>query len=114
MKLTDIIALAKAGYKKDDIDELLQVPIDEPEPIPAAPDSTEPESGPEGGPEPSPEKPSPDQPDYEQLYKDMQKELEQVKNSLKVAQEMNRNASAGGNPPSDPWKDLEDIARSYM
>ena len=113
MKLTDIIALARAGYKKEDIDNLLEVPVDEPDPEPAGPDSTEPEAGPEGDPAPFPEKPEPAL-DYEQLYKDMQKELNQVKNDLKVAQEMNRNASAGGNPPSDPWKDLEDIARSYM
>ena len=113
MKLTDIIALAKAGYKKDDIDELLQVPIDEPEPISAAPDSTEPESGPEGGPEPSPEKPSPDQPDYEQLYKAVLGQIDTLKNDLKIAQEtIKRQNNDPGQP--DPLDDLADVFRSYM
>ena len=113
MKLTDIIALAKAGYKKDDIDELLQVPIDEPEPIPTAPDSTEPESGPEGGPEPSPEKPSSDQPDYEQLYKAVLGQIDTLKNDLKIAQEtIKRQNNDPGQP--DPLDDLADVFRSYM
>ena len=114
MKLTDIIALARAGYKKEDIDVLLEVQVDEPDPEPAEPNSTEPEAGPEGGPVPFPEKPEEPAPDYEQLYKDMQKELEQVKNDLKVAQASNRNAASGGEQPSDPWNDLEEIARGYM
>ena len=113
MKLTDIIALARAGYKKEDIDVLLEVPVDEPDPESAAPDSTEKDTGSEGDPAPSPETPEP-VPDYEQLYKDIQKELNQVKIDLKVAQEANRNIGAGNPQPQDPYKDLEEIARSYM
>ena len=62
MNLLDIISLAKAGYKKADIDELLAIQIDEPEPEPQ-PDSTEPENGSKGEPEPSPE-PSANDPDF--------------------------------------------------
>lgn len=113
MNLIDIIALAKAGYKKADIDELLKIQVDEPD-IPAAPDSTDPESVPEGGTGESPEKTA-DDPDYKQLYMDIQSELEQMKNDLKIAQDQNRhvNNSGAGNEP-DPWKDLEEIARGYM
>ena len=112
MKLTDIIALAKAGYKKDDIDELLQVPVDEPEPIPAVPNSTEPEAGPEGDPAPSPET-SPDRPYYEQLYKDILGQFETLKNDLKIAQENNKRQNIDPGHP-DPMDDLADVFRSYM
>ena len=112
MKLTDIIALAKAGYKKDDIDVLLQVPVDEPEPIPAGPDSTEKEAGSEGDPVPSPET-SPDKPDYEQLYKEVLGQLDTLKNDLKVAQENNRRQNIATDQP-DPMEDLADVFRSYM
>lgn len=112
MKLTDIIALARAGYKKEDIDELLQVPVDEPEPIPAAPASTEPNAGPEGGPDPSPE-PLPSGPDYEQLYKEVLGQIDTLKNDLKIAQDtIKRQNNDPGHP--DPLDDLADVFRSYM
>lgn len=113
MNLIDIIALAKAGYKKADIDELLAVPVDEPEPLPAAPDSTVRADGPEGGPEPSPED-SPQEPDYRMLYDDIQKELEKVRQDLKAAQEKNITKDLSGQAGPDPMKELEDVFRSYM
>ena len=114
MKLTDVIALAKAGYKKADIDELLTVQVDEPDDDKAAPASTEAEPAPEGGAEISPETSS-NVPDYEALYNEVMKDLEKTRNDLKVAQDQNRHAnnSGSGNEP-DPWKDLEEIARGYM
>ena len=111
MNLIDIIALAKAGYKKADIDELLAVPIDEPDPEPAA-GSTDPDDGSKGEPEPSPE-PSANDPDYEQLYNDLRSELEKVKNDLKVAQDANRKKPVDPNDP-DPMSELADVFRSYM
>lgn len=110
MKLIDVIALAKAGYKKADIDELLTIQVDEPEPG-AAPESTEPIISPEGGPDPSPE--VPESPDYEQLYKDVLGQIETLKNDLKVAQAKNINQSIPV-PESDPLDDLADVFRSYM
>lgn len=111
MNLLDIISLAKAGYKKADIDELLAIQIDEPEPEPAA-GSTEPDDGSKGEPEPSPE-PSAKDPDYEQLYNDLRSELDKVKNDLKVAQDANRKKPVDPNEP-DPMADLADVFRSYM
>ena len=113
MNLLDIISLAKAGYKKADIDELLAIQIDEPEPEPAA-GSTEPDDGSKGEPEPSPE-PSANDPDYEQLYNDLRSELDKVKNDLKVAQQRNISHDNSGNGKDvSTWDDLADIARSYM
>ena len=111
MNLLDIISLAKAGYKKADIDELLAIQIDEPEPEPAA-GSTEPDDGSKGEPEPSPE-PSANDPDYEQLYNDLRSELNKVKNDLKVAQEQNRRKPVDPKDP-DPMAELADVFRSYM
>ena len=113
MNLLDIISLAKAGYKKADIDELLAIQIDEPEPEPAA-GSTEPDDGSKGEPEPSPE-PSADDPDYEQLYNELRSELDKVKNDLKVAQQRNISHDNSGNGKEvSAWDDLADIARGYM
>lgn len=113
MNLIDIISLAKAGYKKADIDELLAIQIDEPEPEPQ-PDSTEPDIGAKGAPDPSPE-PSADDPDYEQLYNELRSELDKVKNDLKVAQQRNVSHDNSGNGKEvSAWDDLADIARSYM
>ncbi len=111
MNLLDIISLAKAGYKKADIDELLAIQIDEPEPEPQ-PDSTEPDIGAKGAPDPSPE-PSANDPDYEQLYNELRSELDKVKNDLKVAQEHNRQKPVDPDHP-DPMDDLADVFRSYM
>ena len=114
MNLIDIISLAKAGYKKADIDELLAIQIDEPEPEPQTDNSTEPDIGAKGAPDPSPE-PSADDPDYEQLYNDLQSELDKVKNDLKVAQQRNISHDNSGNGKEvSAWDDLADIARSYM
>lgn len=115
MNLLDIISLAKAGYKKSDIDELLKIQVDEPDQDKQTPESTEPDAAPEGGADDkSPENTQTD-PDYEQLYNQLREELDKVKTDLKAAQDINRNSNHGtsGNEP-DPWKDLEDIARGYM
>ena len=110
MKLTDIIALAKAGYRKDDIDVMLQVPVDEPEPLMPSPDSTEPENGSKGDPEPSPE--DPQEPDFEVKYKELVTEFEKLKEDLKVAQEKNLKQPSPAEP--DDVKEWEDIFRAYM
>lgn len=113
MNLIDIISLAKAGYKKADIDELLAIQIDEPEPEPQ-PDSTEPDIDAKGAPDPSPES-SANDPDYEQLYNDLRSELDKVKNDLKVAQQHNISHDNSGNGKEvSAWDDLADIARGYM
>lgn len=119
MNLLDIISLAKAGYKKSDIEELLKIPVDDPDPDPnpADPDgSTGNPADPKGGPAPSPEDdPDDNKPDYEQLYNELRSELDKVKNDLKVAQQRNISHDNSGNGKEvSAWDDLADIARSYM
>ena len=112
MTLGEIIALAKAGYKKQDIDELLAIKVDEPDPEPEDPKSTENPSGSEGDPDTSPEDPE-DKPDFEDMYNSLQKEFDKLKEDLKKAQEKNVHQNNGGNDP-DPYKDLEEALRGYM
>lgn len=111
MNLLDIISLAKAGYKKSDIDELLAIQVDEPDPEPQ-PDSTDVKTAPEGGSGASPEPPE-DEPDYEQLYKEILEQVNILKEDLKVAQEQNRRTDISKDQP-DPMDDLADVFRSYM
>lgn len=114
MDLKDIISLARAGYKKKDIDELLQVQVDEPEPDPVPDNSTEPDTAPEGGDGASPEDDEPEtQPDYEKLYNDTKKELENTKSQLAAAQKANvKNNNASGDPTPD--ETVNDIFRQFM
>ena len=110
MKLSEVIALAKAGYKKQDIEDLMAIQVDEPEPEPD-PKSTEPETGSKGDPEPSPE--DPQEPDFEVKYKELVTEFEKLKEDLKVAQEKNLKQPSPVEP-DDAMKELEDVFRAYM
>ena len=113
MKLTDVIALAKAGYKKADIDELLKVPVDEQEPEAEDPESTDAETGPEeeAG-EESPEESETDPVAYKQLYEDLKKDHDTLQKELKKAQKTNiKKDSSGG---ESTQSDLEDVFRAYM
>lgn len=101
MNLTDIIALAKQGYKPSDIKELLELSAPsaaatptEPEqdpPVPSDPVPAKPEDEPEGvtDPETDPE------PDYKKMYEDLKHEIQQ-KNVRTNSQS------------SEPEKSLED------
>ena len=64
MKFSDILDLARQGYKPSDIRELLSMTEPEPEPKP------EPEPEPKPEPKPEPE------PDYKKMYEDTLKKLE--------------------------------------
>ena len=114
MDLKDIISLARAGYKKKDIDELLKTPVDEPDPEPEPDDSTEPDPAPEGGDGASPEDDEPEtKPDFEKLYNDMKKEMEDVKKQLAAAQKANvKNNNDSGDPTPD--ETVNDIFRQFM
>ena len=77
MKFSDILDLARQGYKPSDIRELLSMEI-EPKPEPKPEPEHEPEPKPEPEPEPKPE-PEPEQkpePDYKKMYKDTLKKLD--------------------------------------
>ncbi len=111
MNLLDIISLAKAGYKKSDIDELLKIPDDDPGPD-NDPESTEPENGPEGGPEDVPEDQK-NEPDYKELYTNLEKEMEDLKKQLQSAQDKNRRQNNDDPKPEDA-EAINDIFRNFM
>lgn len=67
MKFSDILDLARQGYKPSDIRELLSMDT-EPEPKP----EPEPETKPDTEPEPKPEP----EPDYKKMYEDTLKRLD--------------------------------------
>ena len=117
MKILDAIALAKAGYKKADIDKMLaddnQEPEKqpEPEPTPEPDDSTHDddsldlpdagESG-EGGTEP----------DYKSLYEETQKDIKSLRDQIKKLQQDKINKDNSNN--NKPETSLEDVFRAYM
>lgn len=113
MNLLDIISLAKAGYKKSDIDELLKIQIDESEKTDDGSKSMDEENTSEGDSVDCPEESDDKKPDYEQMYKDLETEFEKVKTDLKTLQENNRRKDVSGNE-TDPMKELEDVFRGFM
>ena len=113
MNLLDIISLAKAGYKKSDIDELLKIKIDESEENDDGSNSKEEENTSKGDDVDFPEDSDDKKPDYEKMYKDLETEFEKVKNDLKTIQESNRKKD-NSDKDVDPMKDLEDVFRSFM
>ena len=121
MKLGDIIALAKLGYKKEDIEELISL-ADTAE----DPDSTGTEKGPEDVPSGEPEERSqePDkepeksaddhkpEPDLEAL----QNQISDLKRQLENAQKRNINKNNSGSGPDRPSDQdvLNDVMRNFM
>ena len=117
LKFTDIIELAKQGYKVADIKELLSLEV---------PDSLQP--GAEDGerktedtepPKEEPEEPKeekPDNVDYKKLYKDSKRQQDELAKKLEEAQKSNTNKDVSGNNP-DEKSDLDlvnELARSFM
>lgn len=105
MKLTDIIALSKAGFKAAEIKKMIaEAGQDEPqEPAPEAapedvmPDEPAPEDVPDQDPEPeSAPEPVPDR------DPEMQKQIDDLKKQLKEAQKKNVNQQV---PPAEPNSD---------
>ena len=113
MKFDDIIALAKAGYKPNEVKELLAMAEPTPEP--------DPEPIPEPDPEPEQKEEKPEEvqisidTDYMKLYEESQKALDKANESLKKAQAMNirKDVSNDGNKKSDA-DIINDLARSFM
>lgn len=103
MKFSDIIALAKAGYKPGEIKELLE--LAEPAEPQEKPDDPAPDQEPAPPPQDeSTQEPASDPgPDYKTLYEETQKKL-------KEAQAANRRQPV--NPPKE--KTLEDIMREVF
>ena len=110
MKFTDYIALARAGYKKADIEKMLAEDAKEDkEPLPDPLDidvSQEPEPEQPTEPASQAEESEPDQPDYKALY-------EQVKKELEAAQKANisRDNSDNLDNKKSGYEKLKDLFR---
>ena len=96
--LMDIVALAKAGYKKKDIDAILQDKGDD-TPAPATSSDPEPKEPTKEGNEPpkvpatdpdsegnGTNEPAPDDKDYKKMYEDLQKSSEDMQAQIKELQ----------------------------
>ena len=82
MKFSDILDLARQGYKPSDIRELLSMDT-EPEPKPETKPETEPETKPENEPETKPDNEPEMKPetDYKKLYEETLKRLDDLQKS---------------------------------
>lgn len=98
MNMSDIIALAKAGYKKKDIDDLLKVELPDSEPAPAPDlipdDGQDIENGQRDGAEDDPEQPDPDfNVEIKTEMEKQKQEIADLRQKLAAAQKMNVNKS---------------------
>lgn len=111
MNITDIIALAKAGYKKADIKELLELETDNPNNSESKPTETQTE----GAPEVTEEKNVTVQPESKEPELDYKALYEQSQAELKKAQQKNINKDVSNvqQGPSD-MDILNDITASFM
>lgn len=92
--ISDLAALARAGFKMDDIKELMAQQAEEPaETMPKESITPEPEKA-------SEETPT-NEPDYKQMYEDLQMELKTTKKELETIQDRNASINVAGSVPSD-------------
>lgn len=106
MNLADVIALAKSGYKKKDIDELLALEIAEEAEPEAENGAKEP---PQDEPDPEPTEPSID-------IENLRRENEELKNQLSELQKKNREKSVAdpGDAAAERAKRLAERAKDFM
>lgn len=111
MTLTDIITLAKQGYKPGDIKEIIELskaaepdpePKKDPEPVNVSPEEPK-----------EPEDVKNDFQDFESELRKLKDENEKIKADLKAAQEANRRAAAPIPEPVSRDELLKDIARAF-
>lgn len=121
LNLTDIVALAKQGYKPNDIKELIELTKEAPE---GKPEDQEKQPIPEDAEKPSEDKPkeeekkdggaSPDQLDYKEEVEKLKAQLQETENKLSKLQKENvrRNADTGDKKPDA--EAFADVMRSFM
>ena len=106
MKLTDIIGLAKQGYKPSDIRELLKIETETEPEQPAEDPQQEPEQ-PAEDPQQEPEQPAEDpqqEPDYKQLYEEEKAKRQAAARKQEVAKDDSKSVE----------DTLLDIAKMYI
>ena len=122
LNLTDIVALAKQGYKPNDIKELIELTKEAPE---GKPEEQEKQPKPEEPEKPSEDKPkeekkkdggaSPDQLDYKEEVEKLKAQLQEKENQLSKLQKENtrRRADIDDNQKSDA-EAFADVMKSFM
>lgn len=122
LNLTDIVALAKQGYKPNDIKELIELtkeaPEEKPEDQEKQPKPEEPEKPSEDKPEEEEKKDgaaSNDQLDYKEEVEKLKAQLQETENKLSKLQKENvrRNADTDENKKSDA-EAFADVMKSFM
>lgn len=121
--LFDIVALAKAGYKKKDIDMIIAGDGDKNLP-PAdnnVPDNKVPDNGPEPSKEPDNNNPDPkgnddkthepDDKDYKKLYEDLQKSSADMQSQIKELQSKINSKDNSGSAGKDTT--MDDLMASF-
>ncbi len=114
MNLSDIIALAKAGYKPKDIKELIELGKEAQTTGAEEPAETDPKEDPQPEPEKAPAEPASADPGAIKI-KELEAQLAQVRQDLAKAQRNNTSRdNSGAAGPEDPQAVLNDIARKFM
>lgn len=114
MNISDIIALAKAGYKPADIREFMQQTIPDPQPAPAE----DPQPGQE--PEPSKDQPAESQGDagapdkYKTQLDQLVAENKKLMDQLHTLQEANSRAAQAAKETKTDQDILNDLVQSFM
>lgn len=121
--LFDIVALAKAGYKKKDIDMII-AGDDNNQSKPAdnnVPDNKVPDNGPEPSKEPGPNNPipegngdttpEPDDKDYKKLYEELQKSSADMQSQIKELQSKINSKDNSGSAGKDTT--MDDLMTSF-
>lgn len=125
MKLNDILSLAKAGYKKKEISDLIALENAEniensTNQVSAEPVNTSetPSDTSDGADIPVSAPNDESSTDYKLLYDELKKTLETTQQALKDAQKINSSATVTGLTPQNPSEKtmqiLTDVAKSFM
>jgi len=117
MILTDIIALAKAGYSPKDIKDLIALA----EPTPQAPGAQDPEPEPEPEKKPEPETPSIEDPtkeipaiDEKSNVINYEEKVKELEAKIAELQKENTSKDISGNETKSDDDFLADLVRKYM
>jgi len=118
LNLTDIVALAKQGYKPNDIKELIELTKEAPAEVPSEVQPTTEEAPAEDKPTEDNQKDreaSSDQLDYKSEVEKLKAQLQETENKLSKLQKENvrRNADTDENKKSDA-EAFADVMKSFM
>lgn len=114
MKFSDILALAKQGYKPSDIKELISLTEDTQTSGTEEPAETAPKEVTQPEPAKVIDTPAPTAIGESDKIKELEAQLAQVRKDLEKAQKNNTKHDNSGEPPPDRQQVLNDIVRGFM